>query len=102
MRLPGGDLTDASKALPPAQLIFTVKYVLPMTGLGADPKLPPDYKGLTDAKSVADWDPPEGLKIDKTLVTKADEKYWDQYRAAPKLFVSFATAKSYGAASMAM
>ena len=54
--------------------------------------LPPDYKGLTDADSVADWDPPEGLKIDKSLVTKADEAYWHAYRAAPKIFVAFDTA----------
>ncbi|HWE96571.1 MAG TPA: FtsX-like permease family protein [Tepidisphaeraceae bacterium] len=93
LRQPGGDLTDASKALPPERLTFKVKAVLPMTGLGADPQLPPNYKGLTDATSVADWDPPEGLKIDKTLVTKADEDYWKQYRAAPKLFVSFEAAR---------
>ncbi len=95
LRQPGGDLVDASTSLPSSRLTFIVKQVLPMTGLGADPKLPPNYKGLTDAKSVADWDPPEELKpkIDKTLVTKADEKYWDQYRAAPKLFVNIETAR---------
>ena len=93
LRQPGGDLTDASKVLPPDQLTFTIKTILPMTGIGADPKLPPNYKGLTDAKSVADWDPPEGLTIDKKLVTKADEEYWHEYRAAPKLFLNFQTAK---------
>ena len=93
LRLPGGDLADASKALPAEKLIFTVKYVLPMTGLGAESKLPPNYKGLTDAESVADWDPPEGLKIDKKLVTKADEDYWHQFHAAPKLYLSFETAR---------
>ncbi|HZK80049.1 MAG TPA: FtsX-like permease family protein, partial [Humisphaera sp.] len=93
LRQPGGELTDASKALPADQLTFTIKTILPMTGIGADPKLPPNYKGLTDAKSVADWDPPEGLTIDKKLVTKADEEYWHQYRAAPKLFLNFQTAK---------
>ena len=71
----GGNLADASKPLPPEQLTFTVKYVLPMSGLGADAKLPPNYKGLTDATSVADWDPPEGLVIDKKLVTPEDEQY---------------------------
>lgn len=70
-----------------------VAAVLPMKGLAADPTLTPAYKGLTDADSVSDWDPPEGVEIDKTKVTKADEAYWDQYRAAPKLFVSLATAR---------
>jgi ABC-type antimicrobial peptide transport system permease subunit len=64
-----------------------------MTGLGADPSLTPDYKGLTDADSVSDWDPPQGVRIDKSLVTKEDEDYWDRYRAAPKAFVSFEAAR---------
>jgi putative ABC transport system permease protein len=99
IRQSDGDLTDASKALAPQTLAFTLKYVLPMEGLGADPNLPPNYKGLTDAQSVADWDPPEGLPIDKSLVTKADEDYWHTYRAAPKVFLNFDTAsKLWGGA----
>ncbi len=88
-----GELSDASKHRPASELTFRVARILPMSGIGADPSLPPDYKGLTDADSVADWDPPEGLKIDKSLVTKEDEAYWKQYRAAPKLFFSFPTAE---------
>ena len=92
-----GDLVDASKVIAPQKLSFIVKYVLPMEGLGADKELPPDYKGLTDADSVADWNPPEGLRIDKSLVTKADEDYWRTWRAAPKVFLSFdAAGKLWG------
>jgi ABC-type antimicrobial peptide transport system permease subunit len=65
--------------------------ILPMNGIGADQSFTPEYRGLTDARSIADWDPPEGIQIDKKLVTKADEDYWHKYRAAPKLFVSFET-----------
>lgn len=72
---------------------LTVKAVLPMEGLAADPTLTPAYKGLTDADSVSDWNPPQGVDIDKTKVTKADEDYWDKHRAAPKLFVSLDTAR---------
>lgn len=67
--------------------------ILAMSGLGADRWLTPQYKGLTDADTIADWNPPEGVEIDKKLVTKADEDYWRKYRAAPKLFVSFKTAQ---------
>jgi putative ABC transport system permease protein len=88
-----GELLDASASHSLSDLTFTVSRILPMTGIGADPSLPPDYKGLTDADSVADWDPPEGIKIDKSLVTKADEAYWHSYRAAPKIFVNFDTAR---------
>lgn len=72
--------------------LFKVAKVIPMTGLGADATLTPTYKGLTDAASMASWDAPEGLDIDKKLVTPADEAYWKQYRAAPKVFVSLNTA----------
>jgi putative ABC transport system permease protein len=91
-RGPDGQLHDASESHPAGDLAFKVAGVLPMEEIGADSDLTPDYKGLTDADSVADWDPPEGLKIDKSLVTKDDEEYWDEYRAAPKIFVSFETA----------
>lgn len=70
-----------------------IASVVPMTGLGADPTLTPAYKGLTDAASVSQWDPPAGVEIDKSKVTKADEAYWDAHRAAPKLFVNPATAR---------
>jgi putative ABC transport system permease protein len=72
---------------------FKVARVLPMTGIGADRSLTPQYKGLTDADTIADWNPPEGVEIDRKLVTKADEEYWKKYRAAPKLFLSFRTAQ---------
>jgi hypothetical protein len=72
---------------------LNVAAILPMAGLGADPSLTPAYKGLTDADSVSDWDPPEGVDIDKSKVTKADEDYWDAHRAAPKLFVNLPTAR---------
>ena len=93
-RAPNGELRNASASHPSSDLTFIVAHVLPMEGIGADPTLPPDYKGLTDADSVANWNPPEGLKIDKSLVTKDDEAYWKDYRAAPKIFVSFDTARN--------
>jgi ABC-type antimicrobial peptide transport system permease subunit len=86
-RDPGGDLKVVQSDP------LKVATILPMNGLGADPTLTPAYKGLTDADSVANWDPPEGVDIDKTKVTKADEDYWHKYRAAPKLFVNLNTAK---------
>lgn len=92
-RLSTGDLADASSDAAGFPEGFRIARILPMTGIGADRSLTPNYKGLTDADSVADWDPPEGVKIDKSLVSKADEDYWHTYRAAPKLFLSFRTAE---------
>lgn len=67
--------------------------ILPMSGIGADSSLTPSYKGLTDATSIASWNPPAEVKIDKSLVTAADEEYWKAHKGAPKIFVSFDTAR---------
>ena len=61
-------------------MTFRVARVLPMTGIGADPSLTPEYKGLTDADTIADWRPPAGVTIDKKRVTKADEQYWADHK----------------------
>lgn len=90
-RQPNGDLVEVSSDR--AGLTFTIKKILPMTGMGADPSLTPSYKGLTDADSIADWQAPAGLDIDKKLITQADEDYWDKYKAAPKLFISLDSAR---------
>ena len=88
-----GDLMEVSSDAIGFAQGFRVARILPMSGIGADPSLTPSYKGLTDADTIADWNPPEGVEINKKLVTKADEDYWHQYRAAPKLFLSFAAAQ---------
>jgi len=51
----------------------------------ADPGLTPSYPGVTDAKTIADWDPP--FPINFGLIRDKDEAYWDTYRAAPKALI---------------
>ncbi|MCY2955051.1 MAG: FtsX-like permease family protein [Planctomycetota bacterium] len=77
----------------PAPLNFRVARILPMSGLGADPTLTPAYKGFTDAETIGNWNPPEGIDIDKKLITADDEAYWNKHKAAPKLFISLHTAR---------
>jgi ABC-type antimicrobial peptide transport system permease subunit len=67
--------------------------ILPMTGIGADASLTPTFHGLTDADTMSDWHPPMGFPFDRKRVTLADEAYWKQYRAAPKVFVNLTTAQ---------
>ncbi len=64
------------------QAKFTVFNILP---LEPDPDLTPDYPGITEAKSVVDWDPP--FPIDLSRVRKIDEEYWDKYRTTPKAII---------------
>lgn len=63
-----------------------VAGIIAMQGAANDPCLVPEVQGLTDKASIADWDPP--FPFDASRVTKADEEYWEQYRATPKIFVS--------------
>ncbi len=65
----------------------TFRYAgdVPMSGAGGDRALTPEYPGLTDAPRIGDWDPP--FPVDLKRIRPADERYWEQYRAAPKAFV---------------
>lgn len=56
----------------------------------ADAKLTPELPGVTDQKSISDWDVPFEL-VER--IRSQDEDYWREYRTTPKAFVSLATAK---------
>jgi putative ABC transport system permease protein len=78
--------------LPEEERTFRVAGILKLDGTpAADPGLVPEVKGITDAKTIADWQQPFPMKLN--LVTKRDEDYWDKYRATPKSFVSLETAQ---------
>jgi putative ABC transport system permease protein len=65
---------------------FTLAGVLPMSGIGGDATLTPEYPGISDAEDITAWDPP--FPVDLKRVRKKDEDYWDQYRGAPKAIVT--------------
>ncbi|MBZ5604264.1 MAG: ABC transporter permease [Acidobacteriia bacterium] len=67
---------------------FTLKGVLPMTGIAVDRDLTPDYPGITEADTIGDWDPP--FPVDLKRVRPRDEDYWKKYRTSPKAFLSLA------------
>ncbi len=70
---------------------FSLAGFVPMTGLGGDSTLTPEYPGISDAADITSWDPP--FPVDLERVRKKDEDYWDQYRGAPKAIVSVADAQ---------
>lgn len=88
-----GNLKEVAGNRPGLGLVFHVARIVPMAGFGNDPSLTPAYKGLTDSGRISDWEAPAGLTIRKDWVTKDDEAYWKQYKAAPKLFVSLEAAR---------
>ncbi len=56
--------------------------------VGGDPGFTPEYHGVTDAATLADWDPP--FPVDLQRIDDTDEDYWRRYRTTPKAFVSLA------------
>ena len=81
-------LWSDADGLAPSSAKFTLVGVTPMTGIGGDPTLTPDYPGISDAADMTSWDPPFPVELKR--VRPKDEDYWDQYRAAPKAIISLA------------
>lgn len=69
-----------------SQAKLKVEAIVPMQGLAADRNLAPEYPGISNANSLADWDPP--FPVDLNRVRKVDEEYWGKYRTTPKAFIS--------------
>ncbi len=65
---------------------FTVRSIIPLEGLAADRKWMPDFPGIAEAESNADWSP--GLPLDLTRIREKDETYWDDHRGTPKAFIT--------------
>ncbi len=64
---------------------FRVSSVVGITGMADDRDLAPEYPGITQSDSLADWDPP--FPMDLKRVRPIDEQYWKQYRTTPKAFI---------------
>ena len=70
---------------------FRLAGVARMAGAAIDGSYAPTYKGMSDRDRMSSWDPP--FPMDLRRIRPRDELYWDQYRAAPKAFVSLEDAK---------
>ena len=53
-----------------------------------DPQLTPEVRGITDQKSIDDWEVP--FTIDYERIRPADDVYWEDYGTTPKAFISLA------------
>ncbi len=71
-----------------AKYNFRVAGIFPVAGPAADRNYAPEYPGITEAKSLADWDPPFPIELGR--VRKVDEEYWERYRTTPKAFILLA------------
>jgi hypothetical protein len=70
---------------------FVLERIVPISGFAADRNLAPEYPGITEAKSLHDWDPP--FPMDLRLIRPVDEDYWNRYRTTPKAFIAYETGR---------
>lgn len=77
----GSSITEESDS-------FTLGAIVPMSGLAADPAWMPDFPGISESESPADWDP--GLPLDLGRIRPKDEDYWDNYAGTPKAYLNLA------------
>jgi putative ABC transport system permease protein len=78
---PQGTLSTKTSEFELARIIPTVN----------DRSLAPEYPGITDSESLANWDPPFPMNL--KLVRAVDEEYWKRYRTTPKGFISIEDAR---------
>jgi ABC-type antimicrobial peptide transport system permease subunit len=74
-----------------ASIELRLAAIVKLEAAAADPAFTPTVKGITDEKSIADWNPP--FPFDARRIRSQDEAYWDRYRATPKAFVSLNTGR---------
>jgi ABC-type antimicrobial peptide transport system permease subunit len=65
---------------------FRLAGLVPLQGPAADPDLTPEFPGITDKLSVAEWDPP--FPYDNKRVKRRDDEYWRKHRTTPKAYVT--------------
>lgn len=82
---------EAGRTLAQRSATFRVAGVIDQTGLAADPDLMPDIPGLSDSADCRDWNP--GIPINLDRIRDKDEAYWDEFRGAPKAFITLAAAQ---------
>ena len=77
---------------------FKFKAVAAMTEAADDRELTPELKGVTDEASIADWNPPFPYypeRVRNKPPHDEDEKYWNDYKATPKAFISLAAGRRF-------
>ena len=78
----------------PSTRKFTISQVLPMDDPRVSESWAPDFPGVSDSENYRELDP--GFELDKDKIRDQDEKYWDDYRVTPKVFISLAAAQEPG------
>jgi len=73
-----------------------VSGIAAMRGAAIARDLVPEVEGVSDERSIADWDPPfpfDASRVRTTPPHDEDDRYWKEYGTTPKAFVSLETAR---------
>ncbi|OAI56614.1 hypothetical protein AYO49_03935 [Verrucomicrobiaceae bacterium SCGC AG-212-N21] len=70
---------------------FTVRNILPMNDPRMNRTWTPEFPGVSDVDNCRDWQPGMPVKLD--AIRDKDEKYWDDYRGTPKVFIGLEAGK---------
>ncbi|MFV0266372.1 MAG: FtsX-like permease family protein [Draconibacterium sp.] len=65
---------------------FVLTRIVPMVPGWADETRMPNLPGLSDAGHCREWE--AGVPINLDAIRDKDEKYWDDYKGAPKAYIS--------------
>jgi putative ABC transport system permease protein len=73
-----------------------VSGIAAMRGAAIARDLVPEVEGVSDERSIADWDPPfpfDASRVRTTPPHDEDDRYWQEHGTTPKAFVSLDTAR---------
>ena len=85
------DLWRAAGRLEPQAAAFDVAGIVPDRKAAEDRAVIPSYPGISDARSLAEWEPP--FPIDLARIRPRDEAFWKQSGPSPKAYLPIETAR---------
>ncbi len=66
---------------------FRLSEILPASK-DINGSMAPEIPGITEARSISDWDPP--FPVDLARIRRKDEDFWNRHKATPKAFIDLA------------
>ncbi len=83
-----------------ASRTFSISGIARMEEAAVERSLVPEVEGITDKRSIDDWDPPfpfDASRVRSTPPHDEDDRYWKDHGATPKAFVSIDDARAIAA-----
>ena len=79
---------DADHEVVERSVDLDLKGLVDLDGAALDPGWTPEYPGVSDAETFADWDPPFPIDHSRIREPGPDGDYWKKYKTTPKGFIS--------------